>query len=264
MFRQRIITGWALVALFVALFLFSPAWVVCIVAALVILLASWEYLEMACSGQSMADRSLCLALAALVPVAASSEMEVCLYGSLFVAFFLLAVRWLGGKKELRARLEEFQMSFFGIFYISFLLSHIVLLRNLEDWKPWIFFILIVTYIGDVAAYFSGKRWGKRKLSPLLSPKKSVEGAVGSLLASVLAGYACKLLFFSDLTSGQALWMAAVLSVSGQLGDLVESLIKRSYGIKDSGRMLPGHGGILDRIDSLLLAGPVGYYLAIII
>jgi len=82
---------------------------------------------------------------------------------------------------------------------------------------------------------------------------TISGAVGSLFASVLAGCACKLLFFSALTGGQALWIAAVLSVSGQIGDLLESLIKRSYGIKDSGRMLPGHGGILDRIDSLLLA-----------
>jgi phosphatidate cytidylyltransferase len=262
MFQQRIITALALVALFVAIFLFSPAWLVCALATLIILLASWEYLEMACSGQSAADRSLCLALAALIPVAASSEMEVCLYGSLFAAFFLLAVRSLGSKKELTARLEELQRGFFGIFYVSFLLSHMVLLRNLEDWKPWIFFILIVTYVGDVAAYFSGTRWGKRKLSPLLSPKKTVEGAVGGLIASVLAGCACKVLFFPALTGVQAFWIAAVLSVSGQLGDLVESLIKRSYGIKDSGRILPGHGGILDRIDSLLLAGAVGYYLAI--
>jgi phosphatidate cytidylyltransferase len=252
----------ALVALFVAIFLLSPVWLVCIIAALIILLASWEYLEMACPGQPVGDRSLCLALAALVPMAASSETGVWLYGSLFFAFFVLAVRSLGGKRDLGERLEELQRSFFGIFYVSFLLSHMVLLRTLEDWKPWIFFILIVTYIGDVAAFFSGTRWGKRKLSPLLSPKKTVEGAAGSLLASVLAGYACKLVFFSALTSLEALWIAALLSITGQLGDLVESLIKRSYGIKDSGRMLPGHGGILDRIDSLLLAGPVGYYLAI--
>jgi phosphatidate cytidylyltransferase len=98
----------------------------------------------------------------------------------------------------------------------------------------------------------------------LSPKKTVEGALGGLLATVLAGYACKLVFFPALTSFQALWIAALLSASGQLGDLLESLVKRSYGIKDSGRMLPGHGGILDRIDSILLAGPAGYYLAILI
>jgi phosphatidate cytidylyltransferase len=264
MFRQRIITGWVLVGLFVAIFLFSPAWLVCIIATLVILLASWEYLEMTCSEQSLADRSLCLALASLIPAAACSGRADCLLGALFVSFLLLGVRSLAGGKELKARFEELQLCFFGIFYISFTLSHFVLVRNLEDWRPWIFFILIVTYIGDVAAFFTGSRWGKRKLSPLLSPKKTVEGAIGGLFASVLAGCACKLLFFSALTGAQALWISAVLSISGQLGDLLESLVKRSYDIKDSGRMLPGHGGILDRVDSILFAGPVGYYLAILI
>jgi phosphatidate cytidylyltransferase len=264
MILQRVITGLSLVALFVAIFLLSPAWLICVIASLIILLASWEYFEMTGSEQSGADRLLCLALASLIPVAAHSGRPDCLLGSLFVSFFVLALRSLKGGENLRARFETFQLWFFGLFYVSFTLSHFVLLRNLEDWKPWIFFILIVTYVGDVAAFFTGSRLGKRKLSPFLSPKKTVEGALGGLLASVLAGLVCKVVFFSALTTAQALWVAAVLSMSGQIGDLVESLVKRTYGIKDSGRMLPGHGGILDRIDSILFAGPVGYYLAVLI
>lgn len=264
MFQQRIITGLALVALFVAIFLFSPAWLVCVIATLVILLASWEFLEMTLPEQSFGDRLLCLALASLIPAAALPGRVDCLMGSFFVSLFSLGVRSLVSRKELKARFEELQLCLFGILYVSFALSHFVLIRNLEDWKPWIFFILIATYVGDVAAFFIGTRWGRKKLSPLLSPKKTVEGSLGGLLATVLAGYACKLVFFPGMTSVQALWVAALLSVSGQLGDLLESLIKRSYGIKDSGRMLPGHGGILDRIDSILLAAPVGYYLALMI
>jgi phosphatidate cytidylyltransferase len=264
MFQQRIITGLALVALFVVIFLFSPPWLVCVIATLIILLASWEFFEMVLPEQAFGDRLLCLTLASLIPMAALPGRADCLTGSLFVSIFALGVRSLFSGKDLKARFAELELCLFGILYVSFTLSHFVLLRNLEDWKPWIFFILIVTYIGDVAAFFSGTRWGRKNLSPLLSPKKTVEGALGGLLATVLAGFACKLVFFQALTSFQALWVAALLSVSGQLGDLLESLIKRSYGIKDSGRMLPGHGGILDRIDSILLAGPVGYYLAILI
>ncbi len=264
MFQQRIITGLALVALFVVIFLFSPAWLVCVIATLIILLASWEFLEMVLPEQAFGNRLLCLTLAALIPAAALPGRADCLLGSLFVSLFSLGVRSLSSRKELKTRFEELQLCSFDIFYVSFTLSHFVLLRNLEDWKPWIFFILIVTYVGDVAAFFSGTRWGRTKFSPLLSPKKTVEGALGGLLAAVLAGYACKLVFFPALTSSRALWVAALLSVSGQLGDLLESLVKRSYGIKDSGALLPGHGGILDRIDSILLAGPVGYYLAILI
>ena len=103
--------------------------------------------------------------------------------------------------------------------------------------------------------------GKRKFFPVLSPKKTIEGAVGGLLASILGVYIFKLLFFTSLSSLQAVLVAMLLAATSQAGDLLESLIKRSYGVKDSGNILPGHGGILDRIDSILLAGPVGYYLA---
>jgi phosphatidate cytidylyltransferase len=264
MFLQRIITGLSLVALFVAIFLFSPPWLVCVIATLIILLASWEFLEMTLPEQALGDRLLCLMLASLIPMAALPGRLDCLMGSLFVALFALGVRSLFSGKEMGSRFAELQVCLFGILYVSFTLSHFVLLRGMEDWKPWIFFILIVTYVGDVAAFFSGTRWGTRKLSPLLSPKKTVEGALGGMLATVLAACACKLVFFPALTALQAIWISVLLSASGQLGDLVESLIKRSYGIKDSGRMLPGHGGILDRIDSILLAGPAGYYLAIVI
>jgi phosphatidate cytidylyltransferase len=261
MFVQRVMTGLALVALFVVVFLFSPPWLICVIATLVILFATWEFFEITRPTQSAADRLLCLALASLIPAAASTGRSDCLLGSLFLALSVPGARSLFSRSDLRRRLEDLQHSFFGILYVSFTLSHFVLLRNRADWKPWIFFILIVTYLGDVAAYLSGSRWGRTKLAPLLSPKKTVEGALGALLASVLGGYACKIVFFPSLTSLQTLWVSAVLCVSGQLGDLVESLVKRCYNTKDSGRMLPGHGGILDRIDSILFAVPVGYYLA---
>lgn len=264
MVLQRVITGLALVALFVVVFLCSPPWLICTIATLIILFASWEFFEMTRPEQSALDRFLCLGLAAVIPAAASSGRPDCLLGSLFLALFVPGVRSLLSNRDLRVRWEDLQVCFFGILYVSFSLSHFVLLRNRDDWKPWIFFILIVTYLGDVAAYFSGSRWGRTKLSPRLSPKKTVEGALGALVASVLGGYVCKIVFFPSLTSLQVLWVSAVLSVSGQLGDLVESLVKRCYDTKDSGRMLPGHGGILDRIDSILFAGPVGYYLAALI
>ncbi len=264
MIQQRILTALALVALFAAVFLFSPPWLISIIAALIILLATWEYLEMTLPAQAGSDRGLCLALAALVPIAALPGRVDCLFGALFFALLALGTRSIVGGKELRTRFEELQVRLFGIFYVSFTLSHFVLLRTLEDGQRWIFFILIVTYLGDVAAFFTGTRWGRHKLSPVLSPKKTIEGALGGLAATVAAGYACKLVFFPGLTGCQALWVSALLSVSGQMGDLLESLIKRSYDIKDSGRMLPGHGGILDRIDSILLAGPLGYYLALLV
>lgn len=263
MLRERLLTAGVLIALFALLILFSPPMVICIVVALIVLLASWEYFELTAPGQARGDRLLCLLLALLVPVAFFTGRTHCMAGSLFLAVFALCVRALQGGEDLQARFDGLLRSLFGIFYVSFCLSHFVLLRNLEDGKPWILSILAVTYLGDGAAYLFGSTLGRTKLAPRLSPNKTVEGAMGGLLGSVVAMYVCKLLFFPSLSNLEVLGFSAVLAASGQLGDLVESLIKRSVGVKDSGRLLPGHGGILDRVDSVLLAAPVGYYLALV-
>ena len=264
MLLERLKTAGILIVFFVVVISSFPAWFLFIVASIMILLASWEFFEITFPSQPTKDRLLCLVLAALFPTAAFYGGAVFFYGSLFLSFFALALRCsLFGTDNLRLRLDTLQNYLFGIIYISFSFSHFLLLRNLESWKPWIFTILFVTYAGDIAAYFIGRRFGKRKLSPLLSPNKTIEGAVGGLIASVGILYLCEFFFsaLSDITHLQAFLVAILLAVSGQAGDLVESLIKRSYGVKDSGKVLPGHGGVLDRIDSILFAGPIGYYLA---
>ncbi len=264
MLLDRLKTAGILIVFFFVVLSFFPAWFLYIIASIMILLSCWEFFEITLPEQPSGDRIFCLSLAALFPAAAFSGEAVFLYGVLFFSFFLLAFRCsLFGPEDLKLRLENFQNCLFGIVYISFSFSHFLLIRNLEAWKPWIFTILLVTYAGDATAYFTGKKFGKHKLSPLLSPNKTIEGAIGGLLASVLALYLCKYFSssFSHISNMQALLIAILLAVSGQVGDLVESLIKRSYGVKDSGKILPGHGGVLDRIDSILLAGPIGYYLA---
>ena len=113
--------------------------------------------------------------------------------------------------------------------------------------------------GDSAAYYVGSSWGKRKLYPEVSPKKSIEGALGGLAGSLAGAVVFKLLWFPDLPLIHCLVVALFAAVLAQLGDLFESLLKRSFGVKDSGMIIPGHGGILDRLDSILFAAPVLYY-----
>ncbi len=264
MLKKRLQTAGVLVGFFVLLFLLTPAWLLCLVATLVVLLASWEYCEMTDPEQSRADRGLCLSLAAVFPIAAMSGRIEAVSGVIFLALLVLSFRSLFKNEELPVRLEYLQRSLFGVLYVGFTIAHFVLLRSTEEWKQWVFVILITVYFGDTAAYFTGSSLGKRKLAEKLSPNKTIEGAIGGLLGSLLGIYLCKFLFFASLTNTQALLVGIVLALSGQMGDLVESFIKRIYGVKDSGNLLPGHGGILDRIDSILFAVPVGYYLAILL
>ena len=147
----------------------------------------------------------------------------------------------------------------GIIYIGWLLSHFVALRGLESGRDWVFFALFVTFASDSAAYFIGRAWGRHPLAPDISPKKTLEGAVGGIIGAIIAGLLLVLILDLPIGYGVATLLAIAVSVFGQIGDLLESLFKRNMGVKDSGKSMPGHGGFLDRIDSVVLAGVVVYY-----
>ncbi len=149
----------------------------------------------------------------------------------------------------------------GLVYLPFLLGHLILLRLLPDGRQWIFMTLIVIMSCDTFAYFVGSKIGKRKLYPAVSPNKSVEGAIGGVAGSVFAIMIVKFTFLPVLGFFAAVSIGLLLGVMGQLGDLFESLLKRACQVKDSGSIIPGHGGMLDRLDSLLFAFPVVYYIA---
>ncbi len=148
----------------------------------------------------------------------------------------------------------------GFAYVPFFLGHLILLRNGHQGIPWTAMVLAVVFAGDTAAYYVGKTWGRRKLAPRISPGKTVEGGVAGMAASLLAGALVKSCWLQEVSWFSYVWVAASAGLAAQLGDLVESMLKRSVNIKDSGRLLPGHGGVLDRIDGLLFAAPVVYYL----
>ena len=159
---------------------------------------------------------------------------------------------------LEATQEAFN-TFFGIFYIGWLLSHFLLLRGLESGESYVFFVLLVTWFGDTGAYYGGRYLGRHKLAVRISPQKTVEGALAGLMGSLLGAWIVRQYFLPSWGVGRFLGAGLLLGGLGQVGDLSESLIKRGMGTKDSGGLLPGHGGILDRVDSLLFAAPAMYY-----
>jgi phosphatidate cytidylyltransferase len=145
---------------------------------------------------------------------------------------------------------------FGAVYVAALVAAIPLVRRFEHGVAWIFLLLVVTWAGDSGAYFAGRAFGKNKLYEKISPKKTREGAAGGLVASVAGALIVRQIGLPDLGLVACILLGAVLDVAGVIGDLAESMLKRSFGVKDSGSIMPGHGGILDRIDSLLFSAPL--------
>ncbi|MBE9502768.1 MAG: phosphatidate cytidylyltransferase [Proteobacteria bacterium] len=180
-----------------------------------------------------------------------------LVGGVFLA---LLIRLKNGEK-IKGVVDELGFLFLGIFYVSLLISYLILLRGLDEGALWVLLLFVITWSGDTSAYFAGRSFGRRKFFEAVSPKKSVEGFIGGFLGGIGASIIFKGLFFQEITLADSIIVGAVIGVLGPLGDLCESLFKRSCEVKDSGVLIPGHGGILDRIDSILFSTPFVYYFA---
>ena len=175
-------------------------------------------------------------------------------------------------------LTNWALTLAGALYVAWLFSYLIRLRNLAtplspfplamlglpSGAAWVFGVMAITWIQDTFAYFVGKRFGRTKLAPAISPKKTWEGAAGGLLGAVVGAIAAVYVFCLPLAIWQAVLLGLVGGVVGPLGDLSESLMKRQLGIKDAGTLIPGHGGILDRADSLLFTAPVLYYVILLL
>ncbi|MDO9110090.1 MAG: phosphatidate cytidylyltransferase, partial [Desulfatirhabdiaceae bacterium] len=155
-----------------------------------------------------------------------------------------------------AIVHAFAMQIQGMVYIPVLITCLIRIRNTDAGILWIFLLLAVVFAGDIGAYYAGSYLGRHKLCPSVSPNKTVEGSIGGLCANLLIGAIIKAMFLPSLPWAACMVMFLLIGAAGQIGDLYESALKRSVQIKDSGTLLPGHGGMLDRIDALLFASPV--------
>ena len=158
--------------------------------------------------------------------------------------------------ELARTPQRVGIAVLGAVYPGILMAMVVRLRQLPDGVAWLLLTLVVTWLNDTGAYFAGRAYGRRKLYPRISPSKTWEGAVGGLAASVLGAILVKALgWLPQLPWWGSVIVGAGAAVLGPLGDLSESMLKRAYGAKDSSGLLPGHGGVLDRVDALLFTAP---------
>lgn len=172
-----------------------------------------------------------------------------------------ALAFLAGADPAEAKARRAALAALGAVYIGGFLATYPRTISLPWGRHWVLLGLVVVAVGDTAAYFSGRAFGRRPLAPRISPNKTLEGAVGGLAAGVVCGTAYAAAFLPDLSHGYAAFASTAVGAVGQAGDLFESLLKRAAGVKDSGALLPGHGGLFDRADAAISSGPVLYLLA---
>lgn len=244
----RILTAAVLTPLVVWAVLGAPSWAFLLVIALVGMAAFHEFDQIAGAGSGWLGMAAGVALL-LVPEPAAPWLVV-------IAAILMALEL--GAPDLKTALPNVGAVVLGIVYIFGAWRCAVLLRDVSP--HWLMIALLVSWAGDTAAMYAGKAWGRRKLAPRVSPGKTVEGAVASVIAGAAAATLYAHYFLPSEPLPTVLLIGAAANIAGQLGDLCESAFKRGAGVKDSGSTLPGHGGWLDRIDSSLFSIPAVYAL----
>lgn len=256
MTTTRLIAGFTGLAVVLPVLIWGGVVGVAILVAVVLLVAQDEFAGMAMPDAKNRARALLFpgglavfgTLGYLPPTWALLAVGIAVIAALLVPMFT--------QPDLTRAGEEATRLTFGLLYAPVLLVPLTLLHRRDDGIALIFLTLAVTWLGDTGAYFAGRYFGKTKLFERVSPKKTVEGFIGGLLLAVAGAAVVKLVGHPDLSWAEILLIAAVMDVAGVLGDLAESMLKRAWGVKDSGWIMPGHGGILDRIDSLLFSAPV--------
>jgi phosphatidate cytidylyltransferase len=255
--RDRLLTAAVGVPLLVALVCWAPPWLFATAILALTALGLWEYFSLVRPLLSLPPAvglGWGVAVAVTMSAFALSLSVVVLLIGLF-AVFTVTLR----NHQPERGLVDVSVSLLGVVYVGFLLPHVMWLREVPNGWGWVFFLLLVVMLGDSAAYGVGRIWGSRKLIPHISPGKTVEGSLGAYLGNVVAATSAWLWLLPDRTLGELLLLALGLGSVAQVGDLCESALKRACGAKDSGHIFPGHGGVLDRIDSLLFPSAVLYY-----
>ncbi len=162
-------------------------------------------------------------------------------------------------QDIQKTFTESAVLFLGLAYLPGFVSHLFLIRDLPEGQGLIILVLLMTWGGDAGAYYVGRALGKRKLSPRVSPNKTVAGAMGGFITTCISGVLAKYTFLTILSWGDVAALSLLLGIFGQLGDLTESMLKRAAGVKDSSSIIPAHGGLFDKLDSIAFAAPLLYY-----
>jgi phosphatidate cytidylyltransferase len=269
--RARLATAAVVIPLLLALIIYGPYWLFAAVVGILAVLGVAEYAAMAFPTRA-GERLLNVVLGTLLVAAIAMPEPRAVPAALSVTIIVGLIWTLLARRDFEDGLRDFGLSLVGVFYTGLLLPHFIWLRTLHAWQSgwppqwplpegacWVIFVLAIAMAGDASGYTVGHAIGRHKLAPRISPGKTIEGSIGIVVASLLAAVVCKLILFQQRSWPEIIALGLVMAILGQLGDLSESIMKRTFGAKESGWLFPGHGGVLDRTDSLLFPVTFLYY-----
>jgi len=265
MLKKRVITAlWGILLLIAAVWFDKPLPWFTILVAIWGILAVFEFYKLVTASKVSPLTYFGLIWTLLFILSPHFDYDT-LTPLLLTSAVILPLVWLLLRPQKEGAFASWAWTIAGILYVGWLLSYLVALRGMDDGRNWIFLVLFITFASDTSAFFAGRALGKHHLAPRVSPGKTWEGAiagvVGAIIVSLLFTLRTPLQVPFDCW-WQAILLGLMVSIFGQLGDLVESLFKRNMGVKESGRSIPGHGGFLDRMGSVAFAGIVVYYYVI--
>jgi phosphatidate cytidylyltransferase len=257
MLKKRVITAlWGIPLIVVALWFDQPLPWFTILVAIWGLLAVFEFYGMVLKVPSLTYFGLAWTVLFILSPHFDRDFIIPL---LLTSALVLSLVWLVLRPQKEGAFISWAWTIAGILYIGWLLSYLVALR-LDAGRNWVYFALFTTFVSDTTAFFVGRALGKYRLAPRISPGKTWEGTIGGIFGAIIVSlvFVLPTPFSLELSWWQAMLLGFLVSIFGQLGDLAESLLKRNVGVKESGKLMPGHGGVLDRTDSIVFAGVVVY------
>jgi len=261
MLRHRILTTVIGIPLLIVIIWFGTPWFTILMAVMAVI-GSWEFYRLA--RQSNLQPITYFGMAWVLFLVISPHCPYPLTTPfLITSAIVISLIWLLFRPHREQAFTNWAWTIAGILYIGWMISYWVELRSLTAGRELVLLAMLTTFVNDTSAFLVGRTWGKHALDTSLSAGKTWEGTIGGLLASILAAIILSLIFPIPFSYWQVAVLGFIISLFAQLGDLVESLLKRNTGAKDAGKLIPGHGGVLDRLDSLIFTGVVVYYCVVL-
>jgi phosphatidate cytidylyltransferase len=261
--RDRLITAAIAIPILVWIVFWAPMWLLNSVVFAATFVALREFAAMACEGVPHGVSMITVGGMTIAIAMGLSPGGIWISAALVACLVAVLIATLATARDMKRGVDSAGHILLGCLYGGLLLPHFIWVRQLPGGAGWVCFVIACVMAGDAGGYFGGRWFGKRKLWPAVSPKKTVEGAVAAFACTLTTGAVVDALILHKMGPLEVMAVSGSVSILAQLGDLLESMLKRAYDAKDSGWIFPGHGGVLDRTDSLVLPIVLVYYYAIL-